>query len=522
MASFTLTTVTEADQTLLSGEIGLVTETGANLGVITMADAVLLNHGTVFATESAIRLTAGGAYIENHGAMTGSGSGVISAFDGSDFLVRLELVNYGSIMARSTADASAIITVSGANRIFNHGIISASESAAIKLYDFSINTSGFGNFIFNDGLIESSGFAAISIANDAADRLQNSGRIVGDVVMGSGNDAVLNSGKIDGNVTFGDGDVVTLRNSGTITGDVVFSLAPFSQGNQVFNSGTIAGKIMLYSLNDRVDVRGGMVTGGIQDFDGNDIYLIDDSRQDIDDAVGGLDKVISWVSYALGTGIEVLELRGTAVDGRGNDLANTLIGNGLDNVLLGAEGNDTVNGGAGNDRLRGDGNSDVVNGDTGEDDLRGGAQADTLNGGEGDDTLQGDGGSDRLVGDEGADLLIGGEGRDTLTGGADGDVFRFRSLGDCGVGGGLRDVIIGFEAGIDLIDLMGMDAKATVTGNQGFAWIGTAVFGNVAGQLRLSAGANSVLQGDVNGDGVADFEVQLSGVATVSVNDILL
>ena len=67
-----------------------------------------------------------------------------------------------------------------------------------------------------------------------------------------------------------------------------------------------------------------------------------------------------------------------------------------------------------------------------------------------------------------------------------------------------------------------MDANIGTSGNQAFAWIGTAAFGSVAGQLRLVPGANSVLQGDVNGDGVADFEVLLYAIATVSVNDILL
>ena len=85
-----------------------------------------------------------------------------------------------------------------------------------------------------------------------------------------------------------------------------------------------------------------------------------------------------------------------------------------------------------------------------------------------------------------------------------------------------RDIIAGFQAGVDLIDLTRIDANVILTGNQAFSFIGTAVFGNIAGQLRLVTGANSILQGDVDGDGLADFELQLNGIATVSVNDLLL
>ena len=93
---------------------------------------------------------------------------------------------------------------------------------------------------------------------------------------------------------------------------------------------------------------------------------------------------------------------------------------------------------------------------------------------------------------------------------------------DSGAGPTLRDLVQGFDAGLDLIDLTQIDANANVNANQAFTWIGTAAFSNLAGQLRLITGANSVLQGDVTGDGVADFEVQFNAIATVSVNDILL
>ena len=123
---------------------------------------------------------------------------------------------------------------------------------------------------------------------------------------------------------------------------------------------------------------------------------------------------------------------------------------------------------------------------------------------------------------QGLTRRFGGAGRDILFGGADSDTFRFRFLTDSGVGTLLRDQIVGFEAGLDIVDLSLLDANTVLTGNQAFAFIGTAVFGSIAGQLRLITGANGVLQGDVTGDGLADFEIQFNAVPTISVNDLLL
>ena len=52
-------------------------------------------------------------------------------------------------------------------------------------------------------------------------------------------------------------------------------------------------------------------------------------------------------------------------------------------------------------------------------------------------------------------------------------------------------------------------------GNQAFSFIGTTGFGGVAGQLRWqSAGAYRLIQGDVNGDSVADLTIRVKGTDT--------
>jgi serralysin len=54
-------------------------------------------------------------------------------------------------------------------------------------------------------------------------------------------------------------------------------------------------------------------------------------------------------------------------------------------------------------------------------------------------------------------------------------------------------------------------------GNQAFRFIGSAAFSGVDGQLRFAGG---LLQGDTNGDRVADLEVRIVGA--LLAGDILL
>jgi hypothetical protein len=71
-----------------------------------------------------------------------------------------------------------------------------------------------------------------------------------------------------------------------------------------------------------------------------------------------------------------------------------------------------------------------------------------------------------------------------------------------------------FDNTADLIDLSQIDANANLAGDQAFTF-GWSLTGQ-AGQavLAYDAGANlSTFQGDVNGDGAADFMLSISGNA---------
>jgi hypothetical protein len=77
------------------------------------------------------------------------------------------------------------------------------------------------------------------------------------------------------------------------------------------------------------------------------------------------------------------------------------------------------------------------------------------------------------------------------------------------------DTINMFEHGLDKINLGGIDADAFTAGNQAFTFIGASDFSAAgaasAGQLRLYEVEPNTWQveGDVNGDGIADFVVQI-------------
>jgi serralysin len=136
-------------------------------------------------------------------------------------------------------------------------------------------------------------------------------------------------------------------------------------------------------------------------------------------------------------------------------------------------------------------------------------------GGSARDYLYGNDVSNKLSGNGGNDVLDGAKGNDIYTGGAGADEFRISEIG-------FNDKITDFTSGVDKIRLSEIDANSGVAGNQAFTFVGNAAFSNTAGELRTySQGGDNYLAGDVNGDGVADFTINLGSGAPV-VTDIFL
>jgi serralysin len=249
-------------------------------------------------------------------------------------------------------------------------------------------------------------------------------------------------------------------------------------------------------------------------------------------------------------------------------------------VCIADDNNNTVNGTGGNDFLPGLGGSETVNGLAGDDTLEGGDGDDTLDGGNDNDTatyantvgvtvslaiagaqdtvgagmdtlsnienltgsktgadsltgddlanvLTGLGGADTLAGGLGADTLIGGLGKDLLTGGNNADIFDF-NLKTESVKGANRDVIMDFSGvntpsgDLDLIDLSSIDAKKG-HGNQAFHFIGHRQFHHKAGELHvLHKTGFFLVEGDTNGDGHADFQIEVLSTAALAKADFNL
>jgi pectate lyase len=202
----------------------------------------------------------------------------------------------------------------------------------------------------------------------------------------------------------------------------------------------------------------------------------------------------------------------------GND---TLSGGAGDDILRGGEGKDTLDGGIGNDTLSGDKGDDKLAGGDGNDTLDGGEGKDSLDGGLGNDILTGGAGKDTLTGGAGNDRLTGGLDADTLTGGAGNDTFVYTSLADSKLGSS-HDTITDFAKG-DLINLSALDAQAKAGGDQAFSWIGDHAFSRQAGELHaITSGANTLIEGDVNGDGKADFQIEVNGHYAFAASDFAL
>jgi serralysin len=167
----------------------------------------------------------------------------------------------------------------------------------------------------------------------------------------------------------------------------------------------------------------------------------------------------------------------------------------------------------------GTGAGDEIYGSSAANKLWGDAGNDVIDGRGGNDTLYGGAGKDDLYGGSGKDKLYGGSGSDYLWGGAGADTFVFTAISDSKAGAS-RDVIKDFSrAEDDYIDLRQIDADTTHHGNQAFDFIGSKAFSGEAGELRFSAG---IVSGDVNGDGIADFQIKVAGLTKMYASDFFL
>lgn len=241
----------------------------------------------------------------------------------------------------------------------------------------------------------------------------------------------------------------------------------------------------IYALagNDIIDGGGGAdyMDGGA----GNDTFYVDTWSDDgfagnddqvIEAAGGGTDIVYASVSYRLAAQVENLTLAGSAaINGLGNDIANTITGNNAANTLTGDLGNDTLYGLGG---------------------------ADTLDGGDGNDKLYGGDGRDTLSAGVGDDLLDGETGADSMSGGAGNDTYYVDSWSDDGdatnddqvvelVNGGTTDWVYASVS----YSLAAEIEKLTLSGSSAING-----FGNDLANIINGNGAENLLRGGLGSD----------------------
>lgn len=365
-----------------------------------------------------------------------------------------------------------------------------------------------------------------------------------DVLIGGAGNDYLDGGKDGDKMVGGDGNdiyivddtrdtVVELANGGT--DEVRTSLAGYTLGANVENltyTGSAAfsgsgnaldnvitggsGADRLYGGAGQDTLIGGagddilsgdagadIMIGGL----GNDSYYVDNINDKIVElASEGTDTVWASVSFTLPNNVEKLYLQGTsALNGFGNAQDNYLVGNSAANTIDGGAGNDVIYGGAGNDILIGGDGNDTLFGDDGNDELRGGS------------------GNDALYGGAGNDLLIGGGGKDYISGGAGADTFKFNP-GDLGNSRATTATITDWShAEGDRIDLSMIDAIPGTSAKDAFRFVGTNAFSKKAGELRIQySGGYWDVQGDLNGDGIADISLTVVSSTVLVANDFIL
>ena len=157
------------------------------------------------------------------------------------------------------------------------------------------------------------------------------------------------------------------------------------------------------------------------------------------------------------------------------------------------------------------------------------AGGDSLVGSDFNDVLIGLGGNDVLLGNDGSDTLRGGLGKDTMDGGPGIDFFDFDSKKDS-VKGVDRDTILNFASAAapglesDLIDLRIIDAVKGPL-NRHFKFIGAHKFHHIAGELQVKYSPTAhvgIVSGDIDGNGKADFQIEVDSAFALAKGDFLL
>ena len=259
---------------------------------------------------------------------------------------------------------------------------------------------------------------------------------------------------------------------------------------------------------------------------GNDKYYVETSDDRVIEYENeGDDTIIASSSYELPDNVENLYLYADAgaINGRGNDLNNKIVGNDYDNIIDGKGGTNKLYGGKGDDTYiinasnandtiyeYSDGGVDTVKSSvtyritnkyvenlilTGNDNIdgRGNNQANYIEGNSASNVLRGAGGNDTLYGGGGVDSLYGGADDDTYI--VDNNTTLVKELADEGIDTVLASVDYTLTNHVENLTLTGTE-NLSGTGNT----MDNIIIGNSGDNIIEGKKGNDTLQGGEGSD----------------------
>lgn len=500
----------------------------------------------------AFNLTSNGLNVEN---LTLTGTGSISAIGNADANFITGNVNDNAIDGRAGADTMAgglgndTYTIDDVGDLLVEAADAGTDTARSSI---SFNLANRGLNVEN---LQLTGSAAINAVGNDLDNILTGNNASNTLEGGAGNDLLDGGGSTDIMVG-GRGDDRYVVNAGgdtvlenfdegtdTISSFVSLNLLTFQvnvenlvllgtsalngTGNNLRN--VITGNVAANTLN------GGAGADTMIGLGGDDSYVIDHPGDVIiEDFGNGFDVARTSVTFNLasqGSFVETLILTGSAaIDGYGDQSANTLLGNGAANYLFGDRGNDLLDGGGGADRMDGGTGDDVFIVDNSGDIvfeienegtdtiqsaagfslltrganvenliLTGGAAVDGT-GNDLDNVITGNGAANVLRGGAGNDVLDGAAGIDTFYGGSSNDTFRidnsteqvFESVND---GNDTIEASVAYNMATIALNVENLRLTGNAAIDGGGNALDNSLYGNDAANLLIGAGGSDQVFG---------------------------